>query len=62
MPDIGLGFVGMQLVRRWNPADLSPAASEALFSHHYPVRALSAGPNEVLVSADAKGEVCMWTL
>ncbi|KAK9835705.1 hypothetical protein WJX74_006335 [Apatococcus lobatus] len=51
-----------KLVRRWNPADLTPAASEALFSHHYPVRALSAGPNEVLVSADAKGEVCMWTL
>ena len=49
-----------QLVRRWKLGVLSPAEGSAIYGHNYPVRALSAGPLETLLSADSSGEVAVW--
>ena len=51
-----------QLVRRWQLGTLNPTGASALYCHHYPVRALAAGPLETLVSADASGEVAVWKI
>lgn len=48
-----------QLVRRWNPALLEPAA-DPLYCHNNSVRALAAGPRQVVVSGDKGGEVAVW--
>ena len=53
---------GAQLVRRWQLGTLNPTGASALYCHHYPVRALAAGPLETLVSADASGEVAVWKI
>lgn len=51
-----------QLVRRWKLGLLTPAASDALFCHNYSVRSIAAGPDEMLVSGDAGGEVAVWVV
>jgi hypothetical protein len=50
----------MQLVRRWQLGELTPAEGSAIYGHHYPVRAMAAGCLETLVSADSSGEVAVW--
>lgn len=49
----------LQLVRRWDPQLLLPAASP-LLCHHHSVRTLAAGGRELLVSGDKNGEVALW--
>lgn len=48
-----------QLIRRWSPALLEPAAPP-LFCHNHPVRALAAGGKQLVVSGDKGGEVAVW--
>ena len=48
-----------QLVRRWDPQLLVPAAGP-LLCHHHSVRTLAAGGRELLVSGDKNGEVALW--
>lgn len=49
----------VQLIRRWSPALLEPAAPP-LFCHNHPVRALAAGGKQLVVSGDKGGEVAVW--
>ena len=49
----------LQLVRRWDPQLLVPAAGP-LLCHHHSVRTLAAGGRELLVSGDKNGEVALW--
>ena len=49
----------LQLVRRWDPQLLLPAAGP-LLCHHHSVRTLAAGGRELLVSGDKGGEVAVW--
>lgn len=49
----------LQLVRRWEPTLLQPAAAP-LLCHHHSVRSLAAGSRELLVSGDKGGEVAVW--
>lgn len=49
----------VQLVRRWDPSLLQPAA-EPLLCHNHSVRTLAAGARELLVSGDKGGEVAVW--
>ena len=48
-----------QLVRRWQPSLLLPAAGP-LYCHAHPVRTLAAGARGLLVSGDKGGEVAVW--
>jgi pleiotropic regulator 1 len=47
------------LVRRWSPGLLTQAAGP-LYGHSHCVRALAAGPRELVVSGDKSGEVAVW--
>ena len=49
----------LQLVRRWDPALLLPAA-QPLLCHNHSVRTLAAGKKELIVSGDKGGEVAVW--
>ena len=52
-----------QLVRRWRLSTLDPPCEgEALYCHHYPVRALATSRNGGLVSGDASGELAIWSV
>lgn len=48
-----------QLVRRWDPQLLLPAAGP-LLCHNHSVRTLAAGGRELLVSGDKNGELALW--
>lgn len=50
-----------QMVRRWTLGDLGVAA-EPLLGHESSVRTLAAGDAHCLVSGDADGDICIWTL
>lgn len=49
----------LQLVRRWDPQLMLPAA-EPLLCHNHSVRTLAAGSRQLLVSGDKGGEVAVW--
>jgi WD40 repeat protein len=50
---------GDRCVRRWAPRSLL-AAAPPLLAHSHSVRALAAGPRELVVSGDKGGEVAVW--
>lgn len=59
-PD-GLLYSGGEdkLIRRWSTAELQPVA-EPVYGHQHPIKVLAAGGKELVLSADAGGEVCVW--